>query len=170
LTGPQENYDPETGLLSAVGMDHAIDAELSRAARHEIPLALVYLEVSSPRRNEGASADRHLLARVAEALLGSVRAEDRVGRIGEFRFAVLATEGGNGEKLARRLGEHVRRHLGKSNGGETAIIVAAVDCQFDEMTHEQLVAQVEQELAAALLAASRSSITRPSSDGRSKLV
>lgn len=151
LTGPQEYYDPETGLLSAVGMDHALDAELSRAARHEFPISLVYLELSPAHRDEDGNPDRYVLARVAEALLGSVRAEDRLARIGELRFAVLATEGGSGETLALRLGKHVRKHLRGSTGDETAITVAAVDCQFDEMTREQLVGQVEQQLAAAIL-------------------
>jgi GGDEF domain-containing protein len=169
LTGPQENYDPETGLLSAVGMDRALDAELSRAARHEIPISLVYLELSPAHQDEEGNADLHVLARVAEALLGSVRAEDRVARIGDLRFAVLATEGGSGEALARRLGEHVRKHLRGNAGDETAIIVAAVDCQFDEMTREQLVDQVEQQLAAAILDESGIPIPPPSPAGRSEV-
>jgi GGDEF domain-containing protein len=169
LTGPQEKYDPETGLLSAVGMEHELDAELSRAARHEIPISLVYLELSPAHRDEDGNADRHVLARVAEALLGSVRAEDRVARIGELRFAVLAIEGGNSETLAGRLGEHVRKHLRGSAGDEAAVTVAAVDCQFDEMTREQLVDQVEQGLAAAILGASGIPIPPPSPAGRSEV-
>jgi GGDEF domain-containing protein len=165
LTAPQENYDPETGLLSAVGMEHELDAELSRAARHEIPISLLYLELSPAHRDEEGNADRHVLARVAEALLGSVRAEDRVARIGELRFAVLAIEGGSSETLARRLGEHVRKHL----RGSAAVTVAAVDCQFDEMTREQLVDQVEQELAAAILDESGIPIPPPSPAGRSEV-
>jgi GGDEF domain-containing protein len=139
-----------TGLLSAVGMERALDAELSRSARHEIPLSLVYLELSLPRHDAQSGVDRHLLSRVAEALLGSVRAEDRVARVGELRFAVLAAEGEDGETLARRLREHVRRSLRGGAAGQASIAVAAVDCQFDEMTHEQLIAAVERELEREL--------------------
>jgi GGDEF domain-containing protein len=166
MTAPEENYDPETGLLSAAGMDQALDAELSRAARHEIGLSLVYLEVSPVQRGEEAAAGRRLLARVAEALLGSVRAEDRVARVGELRFAVLATEAGDGEMLAKRLGEHVRKHLTAGNGTGATVAVAAVDCHFDEMTRQQLVGEAEQELAAAILGENGIQIPPPSPTGR----
>jgi GGDEF domain-containing protein len=169
LTGPEENHDPETGLLSAAGMEHALDCELSRAARHEFPVSLVYLEVLSVDRDEDAPADCHLLAGVVEALLASVRAEDRVARMRVLRFAVLATEGGNSETLARRLRDNVRRRLNAHDGREPAVVVAAVDCQFDEMTREQLVDQVEQGLAAAILGASGIPIPPPSPAGRSEV-
>jgi GGDEF domain-containing protein len=146
VTAPQENYDATTGLLSTVGLERALDDELARAGRHEIPLSLVYLELSLPQHDAQGGVDRHFVCRVAEALLGSVRAEDRVARIGELRFAVLAVEGDDGETLVRRLREHVRRRLRGSAGQRAAIAVAAIDCQFDEMTREQLMAQVEREL------------------------
>jgi GGDEF domain-containing protein len=163
LTGPEEKHDPETGLLSGAGMEHALDRELSRAARHEFPVSLVYLEIL-----EDAPADGHLLAGVAEALLASVRAEDRVARMSELRFAVLATEGANSETLARRLRDNVSRRLNAHDGRKPAVVVAAVDCQFDEMTREQLTGQAEQALAAAILGETGIAIPPPSPTGRSQ--
>jgi GGDEF domain-containing protein len=146
VTAPHENYDATTGLLSTVGLERALDAELARAGRHEIPLSLVYLEVSLAQHDAQRSVDPKVVSRVAEAILASVRAEDRVARIGELRFAVLAVEGDDGETLVRRLREHVRRRLRGGAGQQAAIAVAALDCQFDEMTRTQLMAQVEREL------------------------
>jgi GGDEF domain-containing protein len=142
-------------------MKEALDAELSRAARHEISISLVYLEVSPERRGQEAAVHPHVPARVAEALLGSVRAEDRVARIGDLRFAVLATEAGDGRALALRLGEHVRKHVRTGGGEHAAVVAVAADCQFDEMTREQLVERAEQGLAAAILGESGMPVPPP---------
>ena len=149
----EENYDPTTGLLSAVGLERALDAELSRAARHELPLALVYFELVGLALAGENAAQRRLVAGVAEALLGGVRAEDRVARVGDLRFAVLATEAGEAHSLAERLAEHVNRHVRKlrAEAEEVFVVAAAVDCLFDELTKAELLTQAERELSLAIL-------------------
>jgi GGDEF domain-containing protein len=151
LIASDESYDAETGLLSPSGLEQAVESELARASRHEIPVSLVYMEVSAAA---GVVADpaavRRLAARVAEALLGAVRAEDRVARLATLRFAVLAAETGDSRALAGRLEQHVDRHLGALSG-DTTLAVAAVDCQFDEMSREQLMVETERQLAATIL-------------------
>jgi GGDEF domain-containing protein len=152
LEAPQERYDPETGLLSAEGMAQALDVELARSSRHEVPVSYVLIEVVPAV--DAVVKTSHVAANVAEALLGGLRTEDRVGRVGELRFAVIATEGGDGPTLAQRLVDHVRKHLRTIGGSEPVIAAAVVDCQYDEMTREELVAQAETELANAVLVAS----------------
>jgi GGDEF domain-containing protein len=149
VTAPQENYDPETGLLSMRGFEQAVQAELSRAARHEVPLSLVYLEVTC----DGRTSDRWVAAAVAEALVGAVRAEDRLARLAKRRFAVIATETEAGGVLAQRLSDHVSNHLRALGAEAPAVAVASVDCQYDEMSMEELLAEGEKKLAVAILAA-----------------
>jgi GGDEF domain-containing protein len=161
LEASQERYDPETGLLSAEGLVQALDVELARAARHEIPVAFVLLELTLPA-NAGVKTS-HVAANVAEALLGGVRTEDRVGRVGELRFAVLATEGVDGATLAHRLSDHVRKHLRTMGAAEPTIAAAGVDCQFDEMSREELVHQTETELESAILVAAGKQLPATSS-------
>ncbi len=154
MTSHQDNYEPETGLLNVEGLAQAVEAELSRAARHEVPLSLVYLEVSGlPAVNGKGASSRLVAANVTEALLGTVRAEDRVARIGDLRFAVLATEAGDGDALSSRLAKQVEKHV--HTLGETAqaltVAVTCVDCQFDEMSRAELMQQAARQLAAAIL-------------------
>jgi GGDEF domain-containing protein len=150
LMAPEENYDAETGLLSPRGLESAIDTELSRAARHELPIALIYIDVLGAQ-SANAPNIRRIAAAAAEALLGVVRAEDRVARIGELRFAVLATEAGDGRSLANRLGEHVGRHISRIGDDATGLLVTAgaADCQYDEMTRAELVREAERQVAAS---------------------
>jgi GGDEF domain-containing protein len=150
---PEENYDPATGLLSRVGLERALDTEMSRAARHELPLVLVYVEVMGLGLAGESVIRRRVLGAAAESLLGRVRAEDRVARVEDLRFAVLAPEADDARSMARRLGEHVLRHLKRLPGDTESITVAAagVDCQYDEMTGVELLKKAELELSAALL-------------------
>jgi GGDEF domain-containing protein len=100
--------------------------------------------------------------RVAEALLGGVRTEDYVARVGELRFAVLATEGIDANALAQRLSDHVRKHVGTIAGTEPTIAAAGVECQYDEMTRQQLMHQAETDLSSAMLAAAGKQVPIPS--------
>jgi GGDEF domain-containing protein len=152
LTAPEENYDPATGLLSRIGLERALDTEMARAARHELPLALVYLEITGFGLAGESLIRRRVLAAAAEALLGRVRAEDRVARIDDLRFAVLAPEAGDARALASRLAEHLLPHLKRLGDEAETVAVAAggVDCQFDELTASELQHEAELELASAL--------------------
>jgi GGDEF domain-containing protein len=165
LEAPRERYDPETGLLSAEGMVQALDVELARAARHEVPLSYILIEVAAPA--DAGMKLSHVATKAAEALLGGVRTEDRVARVGELRFAVLATEGGDGPTLARRLADHVRKHLRTFTGAEPTMAAVAVDCQYDEMTREEIVRQTEMELQSAIGAAAGNQVPAASSAERS---
>jgi GGDEF domain-containing protein len=158
MTAHQDNYEPETGLLSAEGLSHALEAELSRSARHEVPLSLVYMEISGlPALNGQGASSSLVAAKVTEALLGTVRAEDRVARIGDLRFAVLATEAGDGDGLSSRLAAQVQKHVRTLGGAAQAlkVVVTSVDCQFDEMSRTELLEQAERQLAVAILQGER---------------
>ena len=158
---PEENYDPATGLLSKVGLERALDTEMSRAARHELPLVLVYVEIMGLGLSSETPIRRRVLGVVAESLLGRVRAEDRVARVEDLRFAVLAPEADDARSMAMRLGEHVLHHLTRLVDEAEGISVAAagVECQYDEMTVAELLNKAELELSAALLEQNASAST-----------
>jgi hypothetical protein len=64
-----QDRDPETGLLSNAGLERALDAELSRAARHELPLSLVLLEITARSGQDLGEARTREIARAAAAAL-----------------------------------------------------------------------------------------------------
>jgi GGDEF domain-containing protein len=152
--GGREHGDPETGFLDAAGLEEVLDAELSRAARHELPIALVMLEVSAGRsRMSGVELSRTAQA-VANAIEGRIRGEDHAARLGPLRFAVLAVETPDSETVATDLAAHVRHALGVTleNGSALSVATGAIDCQFDELSRQELLREAENSLAAAILA------------------
>ena len=148
MSAGRDSYDAESGMLSARGLAEAIDAELARAARHELGLSLVYIDVSPTPGGNGAE-DRRVPPRVAEALAACVRAEDRVARLAPHRFAVLGVQGAEATALGARIGGLLRRHL-RGLDPKLVVTVAAVDCQYDEMSRQELQQEAESALAAAI--------------------
>lgn len=79
-------------LLETPQFEAALDTELSRAGRHERPLAVVLLEVvGSVPETEGRQF-RGAFAAIARAIVERIRIEDSVGHLGGMRFAVIAPE------------------------------------------------------------------------------
>ena len=158
MTSHQDNYEPETGLLNAEGLAQAVESELSRAARHEVPLSLVYMEVCGlPAVNGKGASSRLVAAKVAEA---SARHRAGGGSRGPHRRPALRRAGdGGGRRRCPQLapgqaGREARQHAEPNClGGTTALTVAVtcVDCQFDEMSRAELMQQASRQLAAAIL-------------------
>jgi diguanylate cyclase len=151
--GGREDGDPETGFLDTAGLDEILDGELSRAARHELPLALVMLEISTAKGNLSDDEVSRIAKEVAVTIEDRIRAEDHAARLGPLRFAVLAVETGDSETIAADLGAHVRHTVTQSPGygKDLAVSVGAIDCQFDELTRQELLREAERSLAAAIL-------------------
>jgi diguanylate cyclase (GGDEF)-like protein len=143
--------DPDTGLLNTQGFDRVLDAELSRSARHELPLSLVLLEVVD--RSEPAAGERQLAAivsAVATALCERIRSEDSAARIGRLKFAVLGVETADAGTLAAGLAEHVRRALlGLETEAGFAVTAGGADAHYDELSRQELLRQADRALAAA---------------------
>jgi GGDEF domain-containing protein len=149
--------DAETGLLSPRGLDQALDAELSRAARHVRPLSLIYLEASGRELSDAApERSRRIATTLARTLVSRIRAEDRAARLERFKFAVLAPETGESgaSAMAGDLSEQMRRRLVSLGYQHDSVSVAAgwVDYQYDELPREEFKKSAETALAAAILA------------------
>jgi GGDEF domain-containing protein len=149
--------DSETGLLSPSGLDQALDAELSRAARHARPLALIYLEVESRELSTiPVEKSRRAATTLARTVVSRIRTEDRAARLDHFKFAVLAVETGESGAcaMAEELSEEVRRRLQAIGYHPDNFSVAAgwADYQYDELPKEELMKSADGALAAAILA------------------
>lgn len=137
-------------FLDADGLDATLEAELARAARHELPLALVLLEVSGPGLS-GTDFRGRVEQAVVAGLRNRVRAEDRAARLDALKFAVIGVETDESEALAAGLAEHVKRSLARvgPEAAQLTVATGAVDCQYDEVTREELLEAAGRALAAA---------------------
>jgi PleD family two-component response regulator len=150
--GTEEIHDREFGLLTTKGLDRILDAELARAARHGRAVSLIYMEVSG-RAVEPESGNTHLPEAIARALITGVRTEDHAARLGRTTFAVLAVETSESGTVAGRVATRVKDRLLSLGVPSDSFSVAVgwTDCQYDEVSREQLIRQAEEALAAAIL-------------------
>lgn len=79
-------------LLETPQFNAALDTELSRAGRHERPLAVVLLEVVGSVPETQGRQGRNAFAAVARAIVERIRIEDSVGHLGGMRFGLIAPE------------------------------------------------------------------------------
>ncbi len=116
--------DGLTGLLNHRAFQERLEEEVTRAARHERPLALLMLDLDDFRainNAHGHQAGDALLVAVAAALRGAVRAEDVPARYGGDEFTVILPEAALDEALA--VAERVRAAItGATLGWEGATI------------------------------------------------
>ena len=103
--------DPKTGLLNAAGWSTAVDAELTRAARAQLPCGLLVIDLDHFKAfNDayGHLAGDEILRSVANTISAEVRAYDIVGRFGGEEFVVLlpATTDTETVHVAERIRDH----------------------------------------------------------------
>lgn len=120
----QASEDSLTGLLNHRAFQERLEEEVTRAARHGRPLALLMLDLDDFRainNAHGHQAGDALLVAVATALRGGVRTEDVPARYGGDEFAVILPEAAPDEALA--VAERVRAAVtGATMGWEGATI------------------------------------------------
>jgi diguanylate cyclase (GGDEF)-like protein len=154
--------DAETGLLSAHGFEQEIDAELSRAARHARPLALILIDVLGAAPAEADEDEvRRLAKTVARTVHGRIRGEDRAGRLAPLKFAVLApdTNEGGAAAIAQGVSEQVRKRLLALGYAGSSFFVATGWASYlqDEVSKADLMSRADEALATATLRRERAS-------------
>lgn len=88
----EASVDPLTGLLNRRSIERALHRELTRAARHHLPLAVVFVDVdglSTINNTHGHRAGDAALRLVATCLKIGLRPYDAAGRWGGDEFVVL---------------------------------------------------------------------------------
>ncbi len=125
----QAATDPLTGLANHRAFHERLREELSRALRHDRPLALALLDIDHFKAvNDSLGHERGdaVLAAVAARLTESARAEDVLARLGGDEFAVLMPETTEDDALAAI--ERTRRAIAaiELEGGLTVSASAGV--------------------------------------------
>jgi diguanylate cyclase (GGDEF)-like protein len=98
--------DALTGLGNRLLLRERLEYEIARHARQQRPLTALALDVDAAVGNRSGD---EVLAEVARALRGAVRAQDTVARLGGGAFCVLAPETDRyaATQLAARVGDAV---------------------------------------------------------------
>jgi len=125
----QAMTDPLTGLLNRRAIEAVAGYEVCRRARHPGPLALGLIDAdqfkSINTRHLLPGGDQALIG-LARALAGSLRATDRIGRVGGEEFLVVAphTDTAGAAALAERLRAAVEQTPVSYNGEVIAVTVS----------------------------------------------
>lgn len=104
--------DPLTGIANRRRFNLALDAELLRADRHDIPLALILMDIDHFKRindTYGHPTGDSVLVEFARAVETNIRASDLFARWGGEEFIIMAphVESANLQALAEKLRECV---------------------------------------------------------------
>ena len=143
----QAIQDPLTGLYNRRFFNDALERELRRAERRDLPLALLMIDLDHFKRvndERGHEAGDRLLEAVAEMLRSGVRAEDVIARYGGEEFVVLLpeTDLDSGRVLAERLRRAFKRLKIEHDGhpvGSLTLSVGVAGRSRRTATGEQIV-------------------------------
>jgi diguanylate cyclase (GGDEF)-like protein len=158
----QSTRDALTGLYNRRYMEESLDRELHRAAREELPLAMLMLDLDHFKDfNDrlGHAAGDQLLRSMGEFLLGHVRREDVPCRYGGEEFVVIlpGASKDDARRRAERLREEARAQWSPYGPGVTVSIGVAA-YPGDGIT------------SRALLDAADTALYRAKAEGRDRVV
>jgi diguanylate cyclase (GGDEF)-like protein len=108
----QSRIDSKTGLLNVSTWESEAEAELSRAARTDSPVALAIVDIDHFKLvndTYGHLVGDRVLKAIAKALTGQSRDYDRVGRFGGEEFVLLLAQ--TGERDACKIAERLRGYI-----------------------------------------------------------
>lgn len=104
--------DPLTGAENRRAMDEEMQVVIAAARDSDIPASLIMLDIDYFKRindDYGHAAGDKVLSAVAKNVRATIRAEDRLFRVGGEEFVVLSK--GLAVDLARRVGETLRESV-----------------------------------------------------------
>jgi diguanylate cyclase (GGDEF)-like protein len=144
--------DPLTGLANRRALDERLGYEIARHARHGEAFAILALDLDGFKAvNDrfGHDAGDEVLCETAQALVGAVRAQDTVVRLGGDEFCVLAPQ--TGEAAADHLADRVREALARVTTGVSGLSASIGAAVFpaDGTTPDALLAAADQAAIAA---------------------
>ncbi len=104
--------DPLTGLHNRRHFSERLESDFSYALRHATPLSLIMFDIDHFKQvndTHGHDAGDHVLLKVSEIFLRSIRVEDLVARYGGEEF-IIVTPGINGLQ-AMMLADRIRQEI-----------------------------------------------------------
>ena len=146
--------DPKTGLLNAAGWSTAVDAELARAARSQLPSGLLVIDLDhfkSFNDAYGHLAGDDILRAVARTISAEVRAYDIVGRFGGEEFVVLlpATTDGETVHVAERIRSRIAALPLPSDEDRLTVSIGVASCPQHAKTLDELLHSADMAMYAA---------------------
>jgi GGDEF domain-containing protein len=139
------------GLITEDHLSAAVEAELSRAARHDRALSVVMIEVTGELTERiDEKQERRLVTSIAREVLNRIRVEDSAAHLHGLRFAVLAPEtpATGAAAVAGTVADMVRRRLISAgyDGGSFDVAVGWADFPGAAQTPTDLIAAATQSL------------------------
>jgi diguanylate cyclase (GGDEF)-like protein len=104
--------DPLTGVQNRAALTAAVEREVERSRRHDLPLAMLVCDIDHFKHindNHGHSFGDDVLKAVAHTAEATIRKSDQLFRFGGEEFVILASH--TGEDGARQLAERIRRAI-----------------------------------------------------------
>jgi diguanylate cyclase (GGDEF)-like protein len=143
LTGRQRDElaelsrtDPLTGCLNRRGFSERLDAELQRAEREGVDVALIQLDLNAFKAvndRHGHAAGDELLRWVGSTLQALLRGSDATGRLGGDEFALLLP--GVSAAEARVIADRTVAALAERVGSAAGVAVYPADGQDGDTLH-----------------------------------
>ena len=149
----EARLDSLTGLPNRRAFDESLDTEIRRAARLEIPLSILMLDIANFKRiNDvwGTARGDECLRSVADALREEVRKPDVLFRWGGDEFALILSGADNdgAREVGRRLKRGLARDVRGPDDNPMRIRFGSAELE-DETEISELVERVGLSLAAA---------------------
>jgi diguanylate cyclase (GGDEF)-like protein len=148
-------YESLTGLLRREAILERLESELHRAQRHERPLTVGLADLDHFKEvNDGFGhlAGDSLLKRIAEALAGSLRDTDSVGRYGgeEFLLVLPETTLAGAQVAAEKMRRAVEAvSLRMDDGSEVSVTISIGLASLESLRRAPVAATARDMIAAA---------------------
>ena len=148
--------DPVTGVFNRRYFQVRLDEELQRSHRHQIPLALLMIDIDDFKRvndSHGHLAGDIILRDVGEILRRSVRVFDVCARFGGEEFVIIMP--GSSSENALRIAERIRERIETYRPADRTLATTRVTVSVglavssSEATVSQLLERADQALYAA---------------------
>ncbi len=145
--------DDLTGVASIKFFYEQARIEISRAAKHKLPLTLAYIDIDNLRcvnDTLGHIAGDYLLHEVAQIMRSTLRSTDIISRIGGAKFDVLMPEttNENAKIIIHKVQEHLLGVVIKK-GWPVTFRTGVITCVGNTYTIDELIAKAEELMNAA---------------------
>jgi diguanylate cyclase (GGDEF)-like protein len=148
--------DPVTGVFNRRYFQVRLDEELQRSHRHQIPLALLMIDIDDFKRvndSHGHLAGDIILRDVGEILRRSVRVFDVCARFGGEEFVIImpGSSSENALRIAERIRERIETYRPSDRTLATTRVTVSVGLAVSsaDATVSQLLERADQALYAA---------------------
>jgi diguanylate cyclase (GGDEF)-like protein len=146
--------DALTGVLNRAGFQGHADAEMARARRYELPLAVVLVDLDHFKAVNDTFGHRggdRALAAFADLCGAHTRPDDRIARVGGEEFVLLLpyTDKAGAVAIAERLRQAMHAHLATPDGKPITASFGVAAHPHDGSDVEMLLANADRALYAA---------------------